>query len=184
MSEEKTRKALYFDLDTAKLKEKGFKDTRPAYAKIKDFLLKNGFEHRQYSGYVSKEPLDRADIVILAKEMAKKLAWFQDCLQKFDSTEVVKEQYNLLEMMNKPSFKTRVKNERLIENFEKDLKNFSKIKGSLTGAEEITLNKLKTRYNKLTKEGIIEYKPLSKESEKLIEKIFDKNYLSQSKTKN
>ena len=50
------RKAINFDLSTNELK-KHFNNTAEAYNKIKEFMLKNGFEHRQYSGYVSKEHL-------------------------------------------------------------------------------------------------------------------------------
>ena len=59
-----SRKAINFDLSTADLK-KYFKNTAEAYSQIKNFMLQNGFEHRQYSGYVT-------------------------CTQKFDVTDVDK----------------------------------------------------------------------------------------------
>ena len=62
-----SRKAINFDLSTNELK-KHFKDTRESYIKIKTFMLENGFEHRQYSGYASKEPMDDIQIDILAKK--------------------------------------------------------------------------------------------------------------------
>ena len=56
------RKAINFDLDTKKLKDAYCVTNRPleylkAYGEIKDFMKSKGFLHRQWSGYVSKEPL-------------------------------------------------------------------------------------------------------------------------------
>ena len=61
-----SRKAINFDLSTNELK-KHFKDTREPYIKIKTFMLENGFEHRQYSGYASKELMDDKAISLLAE---------------------------------------------------------------------------------------------------------------------
>lgn len=50
-------KAINFDLSTNELK-KYFSNTAEAYNQIKSFMLNNGFDHRQYSGYASKEVMD------------------------------------------------------------------------------------------------------------------------------
>ena len=51
-----SKKALNFDLNDALLKKyypsKSYKNGR---TDIKKFLVQNGFNHRQYSGYVSKK---------------------------------------------------------------------------------------------------------------------------------
>lgn len=60
MADKKYYKAVNFDLDTNKLKEH-FEHRSGVYSKIKNFMIKNGFEHRQYSGYKSLKPLDNTD---------------------------------------------------------------------------------------------------------------------------
>lgn len=65
MSEDRviTRKAINFDLSTNTLEELfGKGNTKKPYSDIKHFMEKNGFEHSQYSGYVSKEPKTKANI--------------------------------------------------------------------------------------------------------------------------
>jgi len=54
----KRYRSINFDLDTNKLKEHYPNKTYTnAYEDIKRFLLKNGFEHRQGSGYISQKEL-------------------------------------------------------------------------------------------------------------------------------
>ncbi|ARJ56098.1 VapD family protein [Campylobacter cuniculorum] len=88
-----SRKAINFDLSTNELK-KHFKDTREPYIKIKTFMLENGFEHRQYSGYASKEPMDDDKILTLTRELNRKFSWLSSCIQEFDVTDIG-EQYSL-----------------------------------------------------------------------------------------
>lgn len=66
------RKAINFDLDTKKLKDAYCVTNRPleylkAYGEIKDFMKSKGFLHRQWSGYVSKEPLSKAQVDYLVQ---------------------------------------------------------------------------------------------------------------------
>lgn len=82
-----TRKSINFDLSTTELKKR-FNNTAEAYGKIKQFMLKNGFEHRQYSGYVSKEPMKDNDITIFTMKIKKQLPWLHSCTQKIDLTDV------------------------------------------------------------------------------------------------
>jgi len=52
------RKSLNFDLNIKKLKEHyPNSNYTEAYNDIKKFLTNNGFEHRQGSGYISKEEM-------------------------------------------------------------------------------------------------------------------------------
>ena len=88
-----SRKAINFDLSTNELK-KHFKDTREPYIKIKTFMLENGFEHRQYSGYASKEPMDDKAISLLAEKLNEAFSWLSSCIQEFDVTDIG-EQYSL-----------------------------------------------------------------------------------------
>lgn len=89
------RKAVNFDLSTKSL-EKYFKDTREPYSLIKKFMLENGFEHRQYSGYTSKEPINERRVIRIVNKLTKKFTWLGECVKEFDITEIG-EQYSLKE---------------------------------------------------------------------------------------
>ena len=87
MKENLTRKAINFDLDTKELM-KHFKNTHQAYSAIKVFMEDNGFEHRQYSGYVSTNYISNAAITLVTNQLNKKFKWLKDCVQKYDVTEI------------------------------------------------------------------------------------------------
>nr|WP_306816867.1 VapD family protein [Campylobacter helveticus] len=91
--EVKKRKAINFDLSTEELK-KHFGDTREPYSQIKNFMLENGFEHRQYSGYASIEVMSDRQIAKIARKLNDKFAWISSCIQEFDVTDIG-EQYSL-----------------------------------------------------------------------------------------
>ena len=82
-----SRKAINFDLSTNELK-KHFKDTREPYAKIKTFMLENGFEHRQYSGYNSMEIMDEFEIYDVIRKLHKTFNWLKPCIIRFDVTDI------------------------------------------------------------------------------------------------
>ena len=93
-----SRKAINFDLSTEALKRHFGENTALAYNSIKQFMLANGFEHRQYSGYASIEPMDEYDISNLTRKLAKKFTWLSGCVQKFDVTDIG-EQYSLIHIL-------------------------------------------------------------------------------------
>lgn len=86
-----TKKALNFDLDTKMLKQV-YSETSytNAYYEIRSFLEKNGFEHRQGSGYVSQNPITLPKVHALVVKMNKQLTWLGDCVKEFDVTSVGK----------------------------------------------------------------------------------------------
>ena len=84
-NEEKHIKCLYFDLSTEELLET-FSNTSKPYAQIKNFLEKQGFEHNQHSGYISKKPLTRAKSYKILEKMAKNFTWLDDYAQRFAIT--------------------------------------------------------------------------------------------------
>ncbi|BDB64189.1 hypothetical protein T36_0636 [Helicobacter cinaedi] len=92
-----SRKAINFDLSTNELK-KHFNSTAEAYTQIKTFMIENGFEHRQYSGYTSKEAMDEDDIVVLTKRLADKFSWLSTCVLNFDVTDIG-EQHDLTHLL-------------------------------------------------------------------------------------
>ena len=88
-----SRKAINFDLSTKELKKR-FSDTREPYNQIKQFMLENGFEHRQYSGYASIKPISDKRINLIVKKLAKKFPYLSNAIQEFDVTDIG-EQYSL-----------------------------------------------------------------------------------------
>lgn len=85
--ERKYLKAINFDLSVHEL-EKYYPDYRKAYYDVKSFFKKQGFEHRQGSGYVSKKKLTQADIIDLLDVMNAELPWMSDCVTKIDVTNI------------------------------------------------------------------------------------------------
>lgn len=85
--ERKYRKAINFDLSVHEL-EKYYSDYRKAYYDIKKFFRKQDFEHRQGSGYVSKERLGQADIADLLDSMSAELPWLGECVTRIDITNI------------------------------------------------------------------------------------------------
>lgn len=82
--DEKHIKCVNFDLSTEKLLECFPKGTAQAYSTIKRFFIKNGFEHRQYSGYISKKPLSDYQTRLVTRKLAKQCVWLDECMKEFD----------------------------------------------------------------------------------------------------
>lgn len=95
------RKAINFDIDTKKYEEYTGEKAPTAYAEVKKFLKKNGFEHRQGSGYVSKNSLDDLRITAIITNMTLTLKWLRFCVKEIDVTNIGK-QHSLLDTINKP----------------------------------------------------------------------------------
>lgn len=86
------RKALNFDLDTKALKKYyGKKNYRQAYTDIKSFMENEGFKHRQWSGYVSRDKIAVTDMNMLIKKMKITFPWLKKCVKRFDVTDIGKQ---------------------------------------------------------------------------------------------
>ncbi|WP_296877262.1 VapD family protein [Thomasclavelia sp.] len=97
----KTRKAINFDLDEKLLKKHyPSKNYRNSWKDIGKYLGSNGFLHRQYSGYVSKDYISMSDVGNIVINMAEYYSWLGLCVQQFDVT-IVGNEY---------SFVSRIKN--------------------------------------------------------------------------
>lgn len=88
----KYKKAINFDLDTKTL-QKIFQSKNPfvymeGYRQIGIFLKSNGFKHRQWSGYISKEPMSNTEITGIVRKLNKSLPWLKQCVRKFDVTNI------------------------------------------------------------------------------------------------
>lgn len=84
-SEERHIKCIHFDFLIDEIREHFSNDSTP-YTLIQNFLENNGFEHNQYSGYISKKPLTRAQSYAVLRKIAKKFTWIDDCVRKFAIT--------------------------------------------------------------------------------------------------
>lgn len=93
------RKSINFDLSTNALLEH-FSHTSIPYSQLKNFMLENGFEHDQYSGYVSIKSINKAEISLLIEKLREELPWIKDCVLKFKVTNIGK-QFDLLGELTK-----------------------------------------------------------------------------------
>lgn len=92
-------KFFNFDLDSKELLKK-FNNTATAYNAIKKFFIERDFEHRQYSGYLSNQLLNKYDVVKITKELGKNFKWLKGCIQKADVSNVVsKDETNIKEQI-------------------------------------------------------------------------------------
>ena len=89
MAVQKRLKAINFDLDTAELRKLfGEAGRRKAYSDVGRFLKKNGFEHRQGSGYQSNGTLSEAEINDIIVSLYESLPWLVQVVQKLDVTNI------------------------------------------------------------------------------------------------
>lgn len=93
------RKALNFDLDTRRYKEVTGHSAPVAYARIRKYLDKNNFEHRQGSGYVSRDPLNDGKIFAIIQNMSMELDWLRSCVKQIDVTNIGK-QHSLIDAVS------------------------------------------------------------------------------------
>ncbi len=85
----KRYKAINFDLDTQRLRERFGEDRRPeAYRAIGRYLADRGFVHRQGSGYRSTHRLSDFETALLVSLMYRDLAWLSACVRKLDVTNI------------------------------------------------------------------------------------------------
>lgn len=107
-----TRKQITFDLSDKNLKlyyPHAKHTVNPNYHKkawkdIAKFMSKNGFEHRQYSVYASKEVMTSAKINALMKMMVKTMPWLYKCLNAIDVTNIG-QQHSLMSVVEKAAIK-------------------------------------------------------------------------------
>jgi len=69
----------------------GEKGRRNAYSQIKGFLTKNGFSHKQWSGYISLRPMSYSEVYDIVFKMIDTHPWLPVCTNQFDATNVMAE---------------------------------------------------------------------------------------------
>ena len=96
-----SKKALNFDLSDVLLRKYyPSKNYKKAWGDIKYFLIKGGFRHRQYSGYVSKKDISMSKTIQIITRMSKKYKWLSLSVQEFDVT-IVGDEYSLKRYISK-----------------------------------------------------------------------------------
>lgn len=87
-------KAINFDLFTNKMKAYGVYPD--GYRTLGDSFEKYGFEHRQGSGYVSRQKLTSVQVFMIVQNVTKENAWLKNCVNKMDVSDVeLNKQYDL-----------------------------------------------------------------------------------------
>lgn len=103
INEAMRRKAINFDLSTSELRKIfGYCGTAMAYGLIKKFMLEHEFDHRQYSGYISKEPMSFSTVIDLTQELSLELPWLCEVVKRMDVTSVLEDTIDLIPALNEP----------------------------------------------------------------------------------
>lgn len=102
---DKTYRVINFDLDTKKIKETGISKQK-VYSDIKKFFISHDFKHKQWSGYVSNNPITQMKLKAIIRELTIKLPILGKVIREFDITVVdsklsaVKYIKDTIELMN------------------------------------------------------------------------------------
>lgn len=79
--------AINFDLDTKKAEQYHPSGTRQgAYSELKNFFEEHNFEHRQYSGYVSKEEMTAEKLRQTIECLVIEQPYIKDYVRRMDAT--------------------------------------------------------------------------------------------------
>ena len=83
----KRRYAINFDLTIEQLKQ-FYSESNPkgAYGKISRYMKKNGFSHRQWSGYISDRTMSKSDLIDFTMKLHQEFPWLIECENSMDAT--------------------------------------------------------------------------------------------------
>ncbi len=99
--EEAEYKAINFDFRIRSLKKYyPNKSYRQAYKEVKKQLEDHGFEHRQWSGYISNEKLTAIEVADVVNDLFFLSPWVPLCAKHFDITDAPKYRLDALERFN------------------------------------------------------------------------------------
>ena len=75
---------INFDLHTDVLIQVfGLSNYTKGYTEVEKYLLKNGFEHSQFSGYTSEKPMSYPQAYAICRSMNRQLKWLSQAVNKF-----------------------------------------------------------------------------------------------------
>jgi virulence-associated protein VapD len=115
-----SRKQITFDLSQKALETyypRPKASTNPkfykkAYTDISRFMSKNGFEHRQFSVYTSKERITNTDITLFMADLAKEMPWLSKCVNQIDVTNIGN-QHSLLQSLEEATLDLNIDLEKM-----------------------------------------------------------------------
>ncbi|MDE6014231.1 MAG: hypothetical protein K2H41_00830 [Acetatifactor sp.] len=104
--EKPSRKQITFDLSQDALAKNyprpqfsiNPKFYKKAYKDISRFMKEEGFEHRQYSVYDSREKMTSFDITEMLERLAKRMPWLYPCVNDIDVT-IIGKQHSVKEVL-------------------------------------------------------------------------------------
>ena len=87
LKETRRRYAINFDLTIEQLKlYYSASNPKGAYAKISRYMKKNGFSHRQWSGYISDKTLSKSELIDFTMKLHQEFPWLIQCEDSMDAT--------------------------------------------------------------------------------------------------
>ena len=85
--ETRRRYAINFDLTIEQLKlYYSASNPKGAYAKISRYMKKNGFSHRQWSGYISDNTMSKSELIDFTMKLHQTFPWLIQCEDSMDAT--------------------------------------------------------------------------------------------------
>lgn len=97
--EVKRRYAINFDL-TIKQLEEFYSSEHPkrAYDELKRYMIKHGFSHRQWSGYISDNTMSKTELIDFTTALHEAFPWLLNCEKSMDAT-VITSIFDLKQMI-------------------------------------------------------------------------------------
>jgi len=73
-------------------------ESKRAYAEIKRYMLKQGFSHRQWSGYISNLTMTKPELLQFTEELYNHFQWLINCEGSMDAT-VITDIFDIRQMI-------------------------------------------------------------------------------------
>ncbi len=114
--DERKQRVIHFDLSTRKLKKVyPGADYHQAYKDIQKYLEEKGFEHHQWSGYVSQKKITSLEASECTNGLIMTYPWLRASAKKLNVSIVPKEDFDAIErfdstLQSDPEFKKRFAN--------------------------------------------------------------------------
>ena len=115
---------INFDLDTNKYEALTHKAAPTAYYKVRRYMEKNDFLHRQGSCFITKYPMSFLSVSAKMKLFAEKNKWFSECIKELDIT-TIERRLSIKEDIKDNAKDIQEKEILKVKDTEKELKSFN-----------------------------------------------------------
>jgi virulence-associated protein VapD len=93
------RYAINFDLSIKQLETfYDPKTPKKAYKEIRSYMLKHGFSHRQWSGYISNGTMTKSELIDFTTDLHQNFPWLINCEGSMDAT-VITDIFDIKQMI-------------------------------------------------------------------------------------